>query len=1044
MRFPSRTLVGLLVAAGVAACSDTKTIDAPIPAGMHAGKIAINPEFSPTARTIAKSLADFGITFGQVRVTIRNNPDTAITVLDTTVAFTPSSSPLALDLTVPVEAVGQVFNALVEYIGQGGVVYSGSLLVQSYAPGGEPPEEGALVLNFVGPGSKLKTIAVTPDVVNLVGSQSVGLTIAATDSSGATIAVPPLVFASSDESIAKVVASGSGWAVQSSGKRGEARITALTPIGISDTISARVTLPAASIVLVSGGGQTGTVGAGLKDPAVIQVNAGDGVGVAGVAVTFAAPIGGGVGTTTATTDANGRASTTMTLATAAGPQSFLATATGLNNLPIPATAVPGPISATKSLISATSPILADNVTSSVITVQTRDDFQNPITVGGATINLTTTFGHFGAGTATTTVAKDNGDGTYTAALLSPIGGTATISASIATTPFTNTATTTFVGATLDHFDVTNPDGTPIGPTIAAATSFPVKITARDAGGTVVPGFTGVPTIRVSGSSFFGPNDSLITAPAAVAGVSTANVAVARTGSQATLDVSAIQGQSVKSGHSATFSVTAGPAALIRPDDSTKVYNLDQTPSAYPFIYVTDAAGNITGRQTVAFTVSGPCTLQNGAQSAQYTSDAEGVVVFNASMLDIPTGTLIPFSCQLVATGVGFTAPTMRVALLAQDGGMTSWTGHTDNQWELKDNWTVDTPSSSMNVFIPASQPRATPRFPVLHTSGTYIPSLDVEDGARLDLNGQTVSVFGAMDARNAGTITNGTLVGVCCNESLMRGSLPNVQISGGTYSVATHATVNGSLSIDAGSIDPAGNLLFVTKDLATSGSGTLFMMQEASGVFVSGSATFAARVGSGTLAAGVLSVAGNFQQNGSGTFTPGDKHVVLLNAASTTPQTVTFEDLTNSWFQNLSVILAPGGKVTIGSAVKINGGLDIGADAGGGATLGLPNGLYNQLNGPISIHGTSLVADLGGVINTSGLVFAAGSSVTLQGNATLNLANGALAFGANSHVTINVTGRIAPPSSNNCSRGPGVVIDGSNVDAVKLLNDPAVCPLAAF
>jgi hypothetical protein len=1042
MRFPSRTLVGLLVAAGVAACSDTKTINAPIPSGMHPGKIAINPVFSPTARTIAKNLADFGITFGQVRVTIRNNPDTTIAVLDTTVAFTPSSSALSLDLTVPVESVGQVFNALVEYIGEGDVVYSGTVLVQSYAPGGEPPEQGALVLNFVGPGSKLKTIAVTPDPVNLIGSQSVALTIAATDSSDATIPVPPLVFASSDESIAKVVASGSSWAVQSFGKRGEARITATTPIGISDTIRAVVTLPAASIVLVSGGSQTGTVAAALHDPAVVQVNAADGVGVSGVGVTFAAPIGGSVGTATATTDANGRASTTMTLATTAGPQSFLATATGLNNLAIPATAVPGPISATKSLISATSPILADNVTSSVITVQMRDDFQNPITVGGATVDLTTTFGHFGSGTATTTVAHDNDDGTYTASLFSSIGGTATISASIADAQFANTTTTTFVGATLDHFDVTNPDGTPIGPTIPAATSFPVKITARDAGGAVVPGFTGVPTIRVSGSSFFGPNDSVVTAPAAVAGVSTATVALARLGSQVTLDVTAIQGQSVKSGHSAAFTVVPGPAALIKPDDSTKVYALDQTPSDYPFVYVTDAAGNITGRQTVAFTVTGPCTLQNGSQSAQYASDAEGVVVFNASMLNVPTATNTPFSCQLVGTGVGFTAPTMRVALIAQQSEMTSWTGRTDAQWELKDNWTVDTPSSSLDVFIPASQPRATPRFPVLHTSGAFIPSLDVEDGARLDLNGQSISVFGAMDARTSGMITNGTLVGVG-GESSMRGSLPNVQISGGNYSVATQATVNGSMSLDAGSVDPAG-LLFVIKDLSTSNSGYLSMMQPTSAVFVGGSATFAARSPSGTLTSGVLSVAGNFLQKGSGTFTPTEDHVVLLNAASATPQTVAFEDVTNSWFQGLSIILAPGGKVTISSAVKILGALDIGADAGGGATLALPIGLYDQLNGPISIHGTSLVADLGGVINTSGLVFAAGSSVTLQGTTTLNLANGALAFGANSHVTINVGGQLYPPSANNCSRGPGVVIDGTNDAAVKLLNDPAVCPQTSF
>ena len=66
----------------------------------------------------------------------------------------------------------------------------------------------------------------------------------------------------------------------------------MTPTGISDTLSAIVTLPAASIALLSGGAQSGTVGAALTSPAIVQVNAEDGAGVAGVAVTFAAPIGG--------------------------------------------------------------------------------------------------------------------------------------------------------------------------------------------------------------------------------------------------------------------------------------------------------------------------------------------------------------------------------------------------------------------------------------------------------------------------------------------------------------------------------------------------------------------------------------------------------------------------------------------------------------------------------------------------------------------------------------------------------------------------------
>ena len=240
---------------------------------------------------------------------------------------------------MPVDEDGEVFNARVQYIGSTGVLFSGSVLVKSHAANQPAPEQATLVLEFTGPGANLKTLTVSPDPVQLLGATTTPITITATDSSGAVITVPPLLFTTTDATIATIAGAAPNRVVQSFGKRGSVVLTATTPTGISDTLSAVVTLPPASIVLVSGGAQIGTVGAALTSPAIVQVNAADGAGVAGVAVTFAAPIGGAVGTTTATTDANGRASTTMTLATTAGPQSFLATAVGFD-VPVPATALP--------------------------------------------------------------------------------------------------------------------------------------------------------------------------------------------------------------------------------------------------------------------------------------------------------------------------------------------------------------------------------------------------------------------------------------------------------------------------------------------------------------------------------------------------------------------------------------------------------------------------------------------------------------------------------------------------------------------------------
>ena len=55
-----------------------------------------------------------------------------------------------------------------------------------------------------GPGAKVKAITVSPDPVQLVGAATAPFTISATDSSGAATAVPPLIFTSSDATIAAV------------------------------------------------------------------------------------------------------------------------------------------------------------------------------------------------------------------------------------------------------------------------------------------------------------------------------------------------------------------------------------------------------------------------------------------------------------------------------------------------------------------------------------------------------------------------------------------------------------------------------------------------------------------------------------------------------------------------------------------------------------------------------------------------------------------------------------------------------------------------
>src|SRR5213075_112587 len=87
---------------------------------------------------------------------------------------------------------------------------------------------------------------------------------------------------------------------------------------------------ATSLLVVSGGSQTGFVTENLAHPFVVEVRAQDNLPMAGVPVNFAATAGAGsIAPTSAVTDAAGRAQATMTLGAAAGTNAYQASVSGL-------------------------------------------------------------------------------------------------------------------------------------------------------------------------------------------------------------------------------------------------------------------------------------------------------------------------------------------------------------------------------------------------------------------------------------------------------------------------------------------------------------------------------------------------------------------------------------------------------------------------------------------------------------------------------------------------------------------------------------------
>ena len=124
-------------------------------------------------------------------------------------------------------------------------------------------------------------------------------------------------------------------------------IAGLEPVAFTATATAIEQTPQ-SLTKVSGEGQAGQAGATLAAPFVVSVVDEDGAAIAGAVVTFSVTAGGGtLSSTTATTDANGRARSTLTLGSQPGLNTVTATVAELESVTFTASGYATPHSLTK-------------------------------------------------------------------------------------------------------------------------------------------------------------------------------------------------------------------------------------------------------------------------------------------------------------------------------------------------------------------------------------------------------------------------------------------------------------------------------------------------------------------------------------------------------------------------------------------------------------------------------------------------------------------------------------------------------------------------
>ncbi len=221
------------------------------------------------------------------------------------------------------------------------------------------------------------------------------------------------------------------------------------------------------------GSSTSTITLTLRDAH------GDPVGSGGGTVTI--PINAGTGTISAVTDnGDGTYTAVLTAPTTLGTAVVGFTVNGQPGTATATVTFAGPPStATSTVVAAPTTILDDGQDSSTVTVTLYDAAGTPVGAGGNTVVITTTLG-------TISAVTDNGDGTYTATLMSTAAGTALLGFTVEGAEAIDTAQVIVQDTTVPAPPVINTpsDGSVVisRPTITGTGEPGATVTVRDAAG----------------------------------------------------------------------------------------------------------------------------------------------------------------------------------------------------------------------------------------------------------------------------------------------------------------------------------------------------------------------------------------------------------------------------------------------------------------------------------------------------------------------------------------------------------------------------------
>ena len=595
-----------------------RDVTGPNAVARYARGISWRTEFPP-AYQLAGGDASGVVDFNRVHVVLHHGDGTV--ALDTVIDFPAGadSVPVTLDVKLlpSAPASGEPLSLNLGYINAAGdTVFKGGpvgVTATPSSPGSAPPPAVTIPVSYTGPGAGAVAVQISPRSGTVSSGSTFTFTAIAVDQNGVAVPNTPIVWNSLDPAIASIPSAAAGVA-NAGNTRGTARIVAQLLTGPTDQVTLNVLPLPTSIAASSGSGQSALVGATLPNPLVAVVTAADGLGVAGVTVTFAVATGGGsIGTASAVTNAAGLAQTTWKLGSSVGTQTVTATAGSLSGSPVTFSATARSLAATKLSVTAQPATTAAGTNIAPVTIVALTAAGDTASSFTGAVTLTIAGGASGAtlgGTATTNAVA--GVATFTGLQITKSGTGYTLVA--ASTGITSASTNTFditPGAASKLAFTSQPASNVAGVSVGS----PV-VTAQDQFGNTATAFTGLVTLSLAtnpGSSTISGTTS-VNAVAGVASFGPISLNHASTGNSL-----AASATGLTSATSNSFDIfTGGAATILVIGGAGQSANISSVLPNPIIVQVQDLGGNGVAGSTVTFAVTsggGSVSLASGVSNA---------------------------------------------------------------------------------------------------------------------------------------------------------------------------------------------------------------------------------------------------------------------------------------------------------------------------------------------------------------------------------------------------------------------------------------------